>query len=89
MSYEFILTRTEGRVAIAQFNRPKAYNALSPELLQELMHALEAFDTDAGVGCIVVTGNAKVFSAAGLLFGRCDRFRRRDRRARAGRFASG
>ena len=63
MSYEYILTRTEGRVAIAQFNRPKAYNALSPELLQELMHALEAFDVDEDIGCIVVTGNEKAFSA--------------------------
>ena len=62
MSYEFILTRREGRVAVAQFDRPKAYNALSPELLQELMHALEAFDADNGVGCIVVTGNEKAFS---------------------------
>jgi enoyl-CoA hydratase len=63
MSYEYILTRAEGRVAVAQFNRPKAYNALSPELLQELMHALEAFDADENIGCIVVTGSEKAFSA--------------------------
>lgn len=63
MSYEFIITKSEGRVGIAQFNRPKAYNALSPELLQELMHALEAFDADDDIGCIVVSGNEKAFSA--------------------------
>ena len=63
MSYEFILTRTEGRVGIAQFNRPKAYNALSPELMQELMHSLETFDADDDIGCIIVTGSEKVFSA--------------------------
>jgi enoyl-CoA hydratase len=63
MTYEFILTRREDRVGIAQFNRPKAYNALSPELLQELMHALEAFDADDEIGCMVISGSKKVFSA--------------------------
>ena len=46
MSYEYILTRTEGKVGIVQFNRPKALNALSPELMDETMSALEAFDAD-------------------------------------------
>jgi enoyl-CoA hydratase len=32
-------------------------------LLQELMQELETFDADEGIGCIVVTGNEKVFSA--------------------------
>ncbi len=63
MSYEFILTRSEGRVGVAQLNRPKAYNALSPELLQELMQALEAFDADDDIGCIVISGSEKAFSA--------------------------
>ena len=63
MSYEYILTRTERPVGIAQLNRPKAYNALSPALMQELMDALEAFDADPAVGCLLVTGNEKAFSA--------------------------
>jgi len=63
MSYKYLIAWTESRVGIAQFNRPKAYNALSPELMQELMHALEAFDADPEIGCIVVTGNEKAFSA--------------------------
>ncbi len=63
MSYQTILTRSEGRVGIAQLNRPRAYNALSPTLMQELMAALEAFDADPEIGCLVVTGNEKAFSA--------------------------
>ena len=63
MAYEHILTSSAGRVGIAQLNRPKAYNALSPALLQELMGALEAYDADDKIGCIIVTGNEKVFSA--------------------------
>jgi len=63
MSYEFILTRTEGRVGIVQLNRTKALNALSRGLMTELMAALELFDTDDGIGCLVVTGNEKAFAA--------------------------
>lgn len=63
MAYDFILTRTEGRVGIAQLDRPKALNALSPQLMDELMNALEAFDADPEIGCLVVTGNERAFAA--------------------------
>ncbi|MBK8903360.1 MAG: enoyl-CoA hydratase/isomerase family protein [Anaerolineaceae bacterium] len=63
MSYEFILTRSDGRVGIVQFNRPQALNALNRGLMSELMTALEAFDADDGIGCMVVTGNEKAFAA--------------------------
>ena len=63
MSYEYILTRTEGKVGIVQFNRPKAMNALSPELMEETMGALEAFDADPNIGCMLVTGNERAFAA--------------------------
>lgn len=63
MSYEYILTRTEERVGIVQFNRPKALNALNRGLMSELMNALETFDADDSVGCLVVTGNEKAFAA--------------------------
>lgn len=63
MTYENIVTRVEGRVGIAQLNRPKALNALNRELMTELMDALEAFDRDSAIGCIVVTGSERVFAA--------------------------
>lgn len=63
MTYEYILTRSEGRVGIVQFNRPKALNALNRDLMGELMAALEAFDGDEGIGCMVVTGNERAFAA--------------------------
>lgn len=63
MSYETILTRTQGKVGIVQFNRPQALNALSPELMRETMDALEAFDRDDEIGCLVVTGNERAFAA--------------------------
>lgn len=63
MSYENILVRQEGRVGVVQLNRPQALNALNSALMDELMRALQAFDADDGVGCIVITGSDKAFAA--------------------------
>ena len=63
MSYEYILTRNKGRVGIVQFNRPKALNALNRGLMAEVMQALEAFDKDETIGCMVITGNERAFAA--------------------------
>ncbi|MCB0061733.1 MAG: enoyl-CoA hydratase/isomerase family protein [Caldilineaceae bacterium] len=62
-SYEMILTRTEGRVGIVQINRPDALNALNAQVLSEITAALQAFDCDDGVGCVILTGNEKAFAA--------------------------
>ena len=61
--YTNILVRTEGRVGIAQLNRPSALNALNGELMDELVAALQAFDDDDTIGCIVITGSDKAFAA--------------------------
>jgi len=63
MSYENILVETRGRVGVVTLNRPKALNALSPELMNELTHALDAFESSDDIGCIVITGNDKAFAA--------------------------
>ena len=63
MTYENILTRVEGRAGVVQLNRPKALNALNRELMTELMDALEAYDRDPAVGCMVVTGSDRAFAA--------------------------
>ncbi len=63
MTYEYILTRAEDRVGVVQLNRPKALNALNKALMMELMDALEAYDADEEIGCMLVTGSAKAFAA--------------------------
>jgi enoyl-CoA hydratase len=63
MTYENILTRVEGRAGVVQLNRPKALNALNRELMTELMDALEAYDRDPAVGCMVVAGSDRAFAA--------------------------
>ena len=50
-------------VALIQLNRPKALNALSQPLMQELQQALYSLDQHDNVRVIVVTGNEKAFAA--------------------------
>jgi enoyl-CoA hydratase len=59
----FVLQETAGPVATITLNRPKALNALSPELMAELATAVEAFDADDAVRCLVLTGGPRVFAA--------------------------
>jgi 1,4-dihydroxy-2-naphthoyl-CoA synthase len=64
MDYTSILTSTEeGGVGLARLNRPQQLNALNSVLMEELAQALEAFDRDDAVRCIVITGNEKAFAA--------------------------
>jgi enoyl-CoA hydratase len=63
MAYETILVETRGRVGLITLNRPQALNALNSQLLGEVNQALDAFEADANIGCIVVTGSEKAFAA--------------------------
>ncbi len=63
MSYQLILTETQGRVALITLNRPRQLNALNDQLMDELGAALLAFDADEAIGAIVITGNEKAFAA--------------------------
>jgi len=64
MAYELIEVRTEaGKVGVITLNRPKQLNALNEQLMDELGQALKAFDADAAIGCIVLTGSEKAFAA--------------------------
>jgi len=63
MSYETILLETHGRVGLITLNRPQALNALNAQLVSELNRALDGFEADANIGCIVITGSTKAFAA--------------------------
>jgi enoyl-CoA hydratase len=63
MAYENILTETDAGVGIIRLNRPKALNALNDALIAELSSALDAFEADDSIGCIVITGSEKAFAA--------------------------
>ena len=63
MSYQNILVETKGRVGIIRLNRPAALNALNVALKAELSQAIDAFEADDGIGCLLITGNEKAFAA--------------------------
>ena len=63
MNYENIMVERHGKVGLVRLNRPKALNALNDQLMDELGHALLAFDADEQIGCMVVTGSEKAFAA--------------------------
>jgi enoyl-CoA hydratase len=63
MAYNTILVDTQGPVGIVTLNRPKAMNALNSEIVGEIGAALDAFEADDGIGCIVLTGSEKAFAA--------------------------
>ncbi len=63
MDYTLILTSILDRAGLIQINRPQQLNALNALVMEELALALEEFDRDERVGCIVVTGNQRAFAA--------------------------
>jgi enoyl-CoA hydratase len=63
MSTQNIIVETRGRVGLIRLNRPQALNALNRELLSELGAAVDGFDADSAIGCIVITGSDKAFAA--------------------------
>ena len=63
MSTQTIIAERRGRVGIVRLNRPQALNALNVTLKNELLGAVETFDADANVGCILMTGSDKAFAA--------------------------
>ncbi len=64
MPYEMILTETPAPgVGLVRLNRPQALNALNGEITREIFDALEAFNRDSSIGCMVLTGSDKAFAA--------------------------
>lgn len=65
MSYENIIFTREDGVAVIKFNRPKALNAINPDLLREFNAALTEIEEDASVKVLVLTGEGEKAFVAG------------------------
>jgi enoyl-CoA hydratase len=63
MTFETVIAEIQGAVGIVRLNRPKALNALSRQLIAELNQVLDAYEADASIGAIVLTGSEKAFAA--------------------------
>ncbi len=60
---ETIIIEARGRVGLIRLNRPQALNALNSALMRELAQAIDTFEADNNIGCIVITGSDKAFAA--------------------------
>jgi enoyl-CoA hydratase len=63
MTYETILVETKGKVGIIRLNRPQALNALNAQVNKDLAAACKAFEADANIMCVIITGSEKAFAA--------------------------
>jgi enoyl-CoA hydratase len=58
-----VLLEREDAIALVRLNRPERMNALSMQLMNELVGALEGLDADSDVRCIVLAGDERAFAA--------------------------
>jgi enoyl-CoA hydratase len=58
-----VTVEREGAIAVVLLNRPKQLNALSDELMNELVTALQELDRDDAIRCIVLGGSERAFAA--------------------------
>jgi enoyl-CoA hydratase/carnithine racemase len=62
---ELVLAEQREAVAVARLNRPDARNALSPELMEELLSVIEGWDANPELRCLVVAGGDDYFASGG------------------------
>ena len=60
---ELVLVEREEPIAVVLLNRPQQLNALSDELMDELVSELERLDRDEAIRCIVLGGSERAFAA--------------------------
>ncbi len=63
MSFECILTEAKDGVGVITLHRPQVMNALNATLCREVGEALDRFEADESIGCVVLTGGDQVFAA--------------------------
>ncbi|WP_433859411.1 enoyl-CoA hydratase/isomerase family protein [Streptomyces kronopolitis] len=67
MTHDFksLLVRREGPVLTVQLNRPETGNAISGEILDELLAVLGALDDESGIRVLVLSGAGEDFCLGG------------------------
>jgi enoyl-CoA hydratase len=60
---QVVLTETHGKVGLIRINRPEAMNALNEAVVTGIAAAVDSFEADENIGCIVLTGSDKAFAA--------------------------
>ena len=60
---DVVLQEIHGKVGLIRINRPEAMNALNNDVVDGIAAAVDVFEADENIGCIVLTGNEKAFAA--------------------------
>jgi enoyl-CoA hydratase/carnithine racemase len=63
MSYQNLLTAQEGHLGVITLNRPDRRNALSLEMMLELIRALDEYAANSTVRAVILAANGKAFSS--------------------------
>jgi enoyl-CoA hydratase len=63
MADQTVLVSAESGYGIVQIHRPEVLNALNIDVMTRLVEALEVFDADDGIRCMILTGDEKAFAA--------------------------
>jgi enoyl-CoA hydratase/carnithine racemase len=61
LDYEFLRVEQDGPAAVVTLNRPEKRNALSLEMMLEMIYVLQTLGADAKVRAIIVAAEGKVF----------------------------
>jgi enoyl-CoA hydratase len=60
---DVVLTEVHGKVGLITINRPEALNALNNDVMDGIANAIETFEANDHIACMVLTGNEKAFAA--------------------------
>jgi enoyl-CoA hydratase len=69
MAYQDIIFEKDGNIGIIRFNRPKALNAITENVLDELDDAVSAVEKDESIRALVLTGEGDKAFVAGADIG--------------------
>ena len=60
---EPVVVEIIGQVGLVRINRPEVFNALNDDVMNAFGAALDRFDEDQAIRCVVLTGSGKAFAA--------------------------
>ena len=63
INYQYLKIAKKSHVAVVTFNRPEKLNALSADLMEEIIQAAHAFHEDEETRVVIFTGAGNCFSA--------------------------
>lgn len=61
--YRYVLLELKNNLAIITINRPKALNALNPDVISDLYNCFQSIENNKKIDCIILTGSGRSFVA--------------------------